>query len=164
MKGKWATGIIPRNFVWVLKDKLAVCERPGGYARNHRKIRRQEEIVWIRNQGFARIVSLLPSTHNLHAYEELGVPYEHVPLAPGADRAAVLAELYPRLRAWLAAGDKIVVHQEELGDVVMGVMAGYLLYAKLLESPPQAIAILEELAHRPMGAAGRELVTLAASL
>ena len=31
MKGKWAQGITPRNFVWVLKDRLAVCERPGGY-------------------------------------------------------------------------------------------------------------------------------------
>ena len=29
MKGKWAQGITPRNFVWVLKDRLAVCERPG---------------------------------------------------------------------------------------------------------------------------------------
>ncbi|MEY2406052.1 MAG: hypothetical protein QOG39_968, partial [Acidimicrobiaceae bacterium] len=28
MKGKWAQGIQPRNFAWVIKDKLAVCERP----------------------------------------------------------------------------------------------------------------------------------------
>ena len=30
MKGKWAQGIQPRNFAWILKDKLAICERPGG--------------------------------------------------------------------------------------------------------------------------------------
>ena len=29
MKGKWAQGIQPRNFAWVIKDKLAICERPG---------------------------------------------------------------------------------------------------------------------------------------
>jgi hypothetical protein len=34
-KGKWAQGITPRNFVWVLKDRLAVCERPGGYGQKH---------------------------------------------------------------------------------------------------------------------------------
>ena len=164
MKGKWATGIVPRNFVWIIKDKLAACERPGGYARNHRKIRRQEEILWIRNQGFDRVVSLLPSTHNLHAYDELDMPWEHIPLAPVGDTRAVLADLYARLTEWLAAGEKIVLHQEELGDTVMGVLAGYLLWARLLPAGPQAIAVLEELTHRPMGATGRELVATAAAL
>jgi hypothetical protein len=48
MKGKWAKGIPPRFFNWVIKGKLAVSERPGGYARNHRKVRRHEEILWLR--------------------------------------------------------------------------------------------------------------------
>ena len=52
MKGKWAQGIQPRNFAWIMKDQLAVCERPGGYGANHRRVRRQEEIIWIREQGF----------------------------------------------------------------------------------------------------------------
>ena len=56
MKGKWAAGIPPRNFAWVIKDRLAVSERPGGYARTHRRVRRQEEIIWIREQGFGRVV------------------------------------------------------------------------------------------------------------
>ena len=29
MKGKWAAGIPPRNFTWVMKDHLAISERPG---------------------------------------------------------------------------------------------------------------------------------------
>ena len=33
VKGKWAQGIEPRNFAWIIKDQLAVSERPGGYAR-----------------------------------------------------------------------------------------------------------------------------------
>ena len=73
MKGKWAQGIQPRNFAWILKDKLAVCERPGGYGANHRRVRRQEEIIWIREQGFTCVVTLIPSPHNLHNYDELGV-------------------------------------------------------------------------------------------
>ena len=41
MKGKWAKGIEPRYFAWIIRDQLAVSERPGGYARNHRRVRRQ---------------------------------------------------------------------------------------------------------------------------
>ena len=164
MKGKWATGIEPRNFVWVIKDRLAACERPGGYARNHRRIRRQEEIIWIRNGGFTRVISLLPSPHNLHAYDELGVTWEHLPFPPHAEARAMLADLYPRIRGWLAHGEKLLLHQEELGDIVVGVLAGYLVYAGLIPAGPQAIAILEELTHRPLGPPGRELVAVAASL
>ena len=39
LRGKWALGITPRNFTWIMKDKLAVCERPGGYGDNHRRVR-----------------------------------------------------------------------------------------------------------------------------
>ena len=120
MKGKWATGITPRNFVWVIKDHLAASERPGGYARNHRRIRRQEEIIWIRNMGFSRVISLLPSPHNLHAYDELDVKWEHVPFPPHADARSILADLYPRVRQWLAEGEKLLIHQEEFGDVLSG--------------------------------------------
>ena len=52
MKGKWAQGIKPRNFAWIIRDRLAICERPGGYGANHRRVRRQEEIIWLREQGF----------------------------------------------------------------------------------------------------------------
>ena len=33
LRGKWALGIQPRNFTWILKDKMAVCERPVGLVR-----------------------------------------------------------------------------------------------------------------------------------
>jgi hypothetical protein len=165
MRGKWAQGIEPRNFAWIIKDKLAVSERPGGYARNHRKVRRQEEIIWLREQGFTRIVSLLPSTHNLHAYEELSVPYTHLPLGGPADELHdALVELYTSLRGWMAAGERILLHQEELGDRLAGVVAGYLLWAKMLESGPQAIAVIEQIVHKQMGPAGREIVALVPGL
>lgn len=164
MRGKWAAGIPPRNFAWVIKDRLAIAERPGGYARNHRRVRRQEEIIWVREQGFARIISLLASTHNLHAYDELGMAWAHFPFPPHADPTSVLPELYAHLQHGLAAGDVLLVHQEELGDRLMGVMAGYLLWAGMLDSGPQAINILERICSRQMGPAGRELVALAPEL
>ena len=164
MKGKWAKGIEPRYFSWIIKEQLAVSERPGGYARNHRRVRRQEEILWIRSEDFTRVVSLLASPHNLHAYDELGVQWSHFPFGPHDDPRTVLPELYESLKVWLADGQRILVHMEELGDRLMGVMAGYLLYAKLLPTGPQAIAVIEQILHRQMGPAGRELVAVAASL
>jgi hypothetical protein len=164
VKSKWASGIVPRNFAWIIKDRLAVSERPGGYARTHRRVRRQEEIIWLREQGFTRVVSLLPSPHNLHAYEELGVPSEHIPLGPHDDARAFLADLYPRLREWLAAGEKILLHQEELGDRVQGVVAGYLVWSGLVPSSAQAISIIERINSRQMGPVGRELVAAAEDL
>jgi hypothetical protein len=163
MKGKWARGIRPRNFVWVMADRLAASERPGGYARTHRRIRRQEEIIWIREEGFTRVVSLLPSPHNLHAYEELGVAWEHIPFPPHEPREA-LEQLYPKLKAWLESGEKVLLHQEEFGDTLQGVLAGYLLYAGRVPTGHHAIAGLEHLTQRPMGPPGRQLVTIAATL
>ena len=85
VKGKWAAGIPPRNFTWVIKDRLAMSERPGGFAPNHRKVRRQEEIIWLQVQGFTRVVSLLPSSHNLQAYEERSMASVHFPLPSSGD-------------------------------------------------------------------------------
>ena len=164
MRGKWAAGIPPRNFTWIIKDQLAVSERPGGYARNHRRVRRQEEIIWLREQGFTRVVSLLGSTHNLHAYDELGVTWSHLPFSSLDDPRAVLPDLYEQLQRWLKDGERILVHQEDLGDRLMGVMAGYLLRTGMIKSGPQAIAVLERIVHRQMGPPGRELVALAKSL
>ena len=164
MRGKWAQGIVPRNFTWIIKDRLAICERPGGYGVNHRRVRRQEEIIWIREQGFTRVISLLPSPHNLHAYEELGVEYRHVPFGPHDDARVVLADFYADLKAQLEAGDKLVVHQEEVGDRLTGTLAGYLVYAGLVPDGPKAVAVVEQIVHRQMGPVGRELVGVAAAL
>ena len=164
MKGKWAQGIVPRNFAWVIKDRLAVAERPGGYGDNHRRVRRQEEIIWIREQGFSQIVSILPSSHNLHAYEELGVPCHHLPFGNQDDAASVLADLYPFVRDRLAEGERLILHHDLLGDRVSGTVAGYLVWAGLVPEPPQAVAIVEQILHRQMGPPARELVTLATRL
>jgi hypothetical protein len=164
MKGKWAQGIRPRNFAWVLKDRLAVCERPGGYGANHRRVRRQEEIIWIREQGFTCVVSLIPSPHNLHNYEELGVTYRHLPFGVHDAPTAVLTELYGELSTKLAVGGKLLIHQEEVGERISGAMAGYLLWSGLVPLAPQAVSLVERLLGRQMGPIGRDLVAVASSL
>jgi hypothetical protein len=162
MRGRWAAGIVPRNFAWIITDCLAVSERPGGYAPNHRKVRRQEELLWLRAQGFNRVISLLSSPHNLYAYGDFDLAWSHFPLSQTADAEAeeTLAALYPALLEWLRAGERVLVHQDELGDRIMGVMAGYIRWSGILPDGPQAITIVEQILSRQMGSAGRRLVAL----
>ena len=160
MRGKWAAGITPRHFTWIIQDRLAVCERPGGYGTNHRKVRRQEEIIWLREQGFTNVISLVESSHNLHNYDELGVPWRHRPFSASDDQEAFLIRLFPELRQLLVQGGKIVVHQDELSDRLCGLMAAYILWNELVPGPPQAISIVEQLLHRQLGSRARSLVAL----
>ena len=164
MKGKWAQGIVPRNFAWVIKDQLAVCERPGGYGTNHRKVRRQEEIIWIREQGFTRILSLLASPHNLHAYDELGVEWRHFPYGKHADPVTALLPFWQDVRQQLAAGDKVIVHHDDVSDKLEGAVGGYLVFAGIVPEQPRAVAIVEHVLQRQMGPAAREIVAAAVRL
>ncbi|HEX4866119.1 MAG TPA: hypothetical protein VFV32_00680 [Acidimicrobiales bacterium] len=164
MKGKWAQGIQPRNFAWILKDKLAVCERPGGYGANHRRVRRQEEIIWIREQGFTKVITLIPSPHNLHNYDELGVSWRHLPFGPHDDPRTIAETLYPELVQLLAGDGKVLVHQDELSDRVAGLMGGYLLWSGVVPHPPQATSVVERLLSRQMGPLGRDIVAMAATI
>jgi hypothetical protein len=164
LRGKWALGITPRHFTWILKDKLAICERPGGYGDSHRRVRRQEEIIWIREQGFTCVVTLIPSPHNLHNYDELGVAWRHLPFGPHDDPQTVIETLFPELAAMLAAGGKVLIHQDELSDRVSGLMAGYLLWAEVVPTAPQATSVVERLLSRQMGPLGRDLVAMAATI
>ena len=164
VKSKWARGITPRNFSWVIKEKLAVCERPGGYGQNHRRVRRQEEIIWIREQGFTKVISLVSSPANLHNYDELGVAWIHRPFTAVDDSLEFERSFFPELRGLLASDSKVLVHQEELGDRISGLMGGYLLWAGLLDTGPQTISVVERIVDRQMGPLGRELVSLGAKL
>jgi len=70
----------------------------------------------------------------------------------------VLEECYTDLRNSLADGQRVLMHQEELGDRVMGVVAGFLVWSGRLPTTPQAVAMVEHMIGRQMGPSGRELV------
>ncbi|MDG2112983.1 MAG: hypothetical protein P8N02_10260 [Actinomycetota bacterium] len=161
MKGKWADGIQPRNFAWVIKDQLAASERPGGYGAHHRRVRRQEEIIWIRQQQFDIVISLIPSPHNLHNYEELGLPYLHRPWPNHDQLPQFLTMVQAEIADALAAGRKVLLHKEEVGDRVCGLTAVHLVVSGLVPSGPQATAVVERIFQRRLGPVGRELVELA---
>lgn len=163
-KGKWAQGITPRHFQWIIQDQVAVCERPGGYGPNHRKVRRQEEIIWVREQGFNPVISIIPAPHNLHNYDELAVTWSHHPYPAPEDQPKYLYDIYREIKRAVDGGSKVLVHHEELGDRTIGVMAGYLVWAKFLPDATKAIYLLEHMTSRQLGPAGRDLVAVAAKL
>ncbi len=160
-KGKWAQGIEPRHFRWVIGEQLAICERPGGYGTNHRKVRRQEEVIWIRENRFDHVISLIPSDHNLHSYDELGVRWKHWPFPPSVDPDIALAQMYPELQTLLASDAKLLMHVEEVSDRLAGVLCGYLRWSGLVPETPNAIVVIEQILGRQLGAIGRNLVAAA---
>lgn len=161
MRGKWAAGIPPRNFTWIIRDRLAISERPGGFAPTHRRVRRKEEIIWLRQQGFERVVSLLPSPHNLAAYEDEELEWAHYPMAKAVDPRTVLLDLYGDLADSIGQRRRVLVHQDELGDRIMGTIGGFLVWSERLASGPQAVALMEQVVGHAMGSEGRELVVVA---
>ena len=162
-KGKWAQGIKPRAFQWVIQDQLAICERPGGYGTNHRRVRRQEEVIWIRENNFAFVVSLIPSDHNLHSYDEQGMPWKHWPFSPSLDLETALPQLYGELQTLLGDNKRLLLHMEEVGDRLAGLVAGYLRWTGMVPVTFDAIMVMERILERQMGPAGRSIVTAAAS-
>jgi hypothetical protein len=159
LRGRWAQGLEPRGFAWIVTDRLAASERPGGFARNHRKVRRQEELIWLVGHGFTHVLSLLDSPHNLHAYEEAGLPYEHVPLGRRDDWPQSLERIYTTLKKWLDdPAERVLIHHEEFGERLVGVLTGYLLFAGVVHQGPHAIVMMEKITGRELGAPGREIV------
>jgi hypothetical protein len=147
-----------------MKDKLALCERPGGYGDNHRRVRRQEEIIWLRENGFGCLISIIPAPHNLHNYDELSLPYRHRPFTGLDDLGEWLRAFYIELNDLLGSGVKVIVHSEHLDDRIVGIMGGYIRWSGLVDDPSQAITVIERIAGRPLDPFGREVMLMAADL
>lgn len=157
-KGKWAQGIQPRHFAWIIRDQLAICERPGGFGENHRKVRRTEEIIWIREQDFDRVISISPAPNNLHNYDEMGVRWLHWPYPQTEEIGRYLTDSYNQLAALLAENRKLLVHGDEISERLLGFLAGYLVYTAMVPEPPRAISLIENITSRQLGADGRSVV------
>ncbi len=157
MKGKWAAGIEPRNFTWVFRDKLAVSERPGGSTMVHRKVRRDEELLWLKHSGITRIVSVLPPAA-VETSDSVGISNANYPLTIGGDMPLVLAQCYQDLADSLERGDVTLLHGDEVSDRLLGVVIGYLMWSGRVTSLPMAISSVERLFRRSLGPEGRVIV------
>ena len=159
MRGKWAQGIEPRFFRWIITGRIAVCERPGGYGESHRRVRRNEEVLWILNHDFDRVISLIPSPYNLSSYREHGLAYRHMPFAGPEAGPDALASVLAAVRDH-AAGERVLVHGSEVGDRIGGVVASYLLWTGLVDQDSHAVSVTERLLQRELGPVARELVSM----
>ena len=92
------------------------------------------------------------------------MPYLHRPYGPGDDARTVLHALYPEIHEQLTAGSKVVLHADEVGDRVAGVVGGYVRWTGMVPEGPQAISIIETITGRQLDPMGRGLIALAAEL
>lgn len=158
MKGKWAAGIAPRNLTWIMDGRLAASERPGGHSATHRKVRRQEEIIWLRENGFTCVISIMPGDSNLVAYTELGVRSMGIALAPDGPHDAALKTVFEELDRQLRDGGRILLHDDDLSDRTMAVVGGFLIHTGKMPEMPIAVTVVERLFSRQLGPDGRAIM------
>ncbi|NOY54634.1 MAG: hypothetical protein GXP34_01470 [Actinobacteria bacterium] len=157
------TGLEPRAFTWVIKGRLAVCERIGGHGIQHRRVRREEEIVWLQSgAGINTVVTLLAGGQNVANYQDAGFTVFHEPLVGEYEQGDV-DRVFDALDLALSEPDSVVlVHRDLVDDTIAGLLAGYLVYSKLVTDPILAIAVIQEILGRPLGPEGRALVPVRA--
>ncbi len=158
---KKSTGLEPRNFTWVIKGKLAVSERIGGYGFQHRKVRREEELIWLEEAGITTIVSLYGPEQSILPYEAAGfrssatdVPVDIEP-EDVEDVLAVIAEAIDE------EDSVVLIHRDTVDDTLAGLLASYLLYSGKLEDPIVATDVIQRILGFAIGPEGRRLIATA---
>ncbi len=155
---KKPTGLEPRGFRWVIKDRLAVSERIGGYGFQHRKVRREEEIVWLMDHGVNTAVSLLGSNQNSMAYEVAGLRFFSVEVEDELEPGEAIA-VFEVLDEALAPPDAVaLVHRDTIDDTLGGLLAGYLIHSGMLKDPIVATDVIQRILGRAIGPEGRRLI------
>lgn len=151
-------GLEPRGFKWVIAGRLAISERIGGYGFQHRRVRREEEIIWISDQGINTVVSLMPGNQNQAAYEGATFRFFHYPIEDDLE-SSERDEVFGILDEALGEpGASVLVHRELIGDLLVGLMGGYLVHAGLIKNPIVATSVIQEISGRPLGPEGRALI------
>ncbi len=158
------TGLRPRDFVWVIAGRLAVSQRIGGHGFQHRRIRREEEILWLKNEGkFNTIVSLLSGNQNVQAYDDAAFKVYHEPIGQEFDVEADTSRVVKTIHeAVTQQGAVVLVHRDLVDETLSGVMAAYLIHSKLLDDPIKAAAVIQEILGRPLGPMARSMMNVAA--
>ncbi len=153
-----ARGLKPREFTWVIADSLATSERIGGHGFQHRRVRREEEISWLKDVGITTVVSLLPGNQNLASYETAGFAVLHQPLEDEYEPGDI-NEVFSTLTQALADGSsRVLIHRDHVDDTVAGLLAGYLVHSGLVDNQILAAAVIQEILGRPLGPEGRSLI------
>lgn len=113
----------PRRIWWARPRKLCALERPGGGGRSHRPERREAEIEYLKHAGVRSVISLMPTRHNLSAYEEAGLTAIHLPVEEDAEG---LLEAVTVLRRETRKPGAVAIHANRHTDFVAAVCARHL--------------------------------------
>ena len=151
-------GLEPRGFKWIIAGRLAMSERIGGYGFQHRRVRREEEITWLKDQGINSVLSFLPSNQNQAAYDSAGFRVFHRPIEEELESEDV-SDIFGVFDEALAPrGASLLVHRDLIDDVIVGLLGGYLVHGGLIEDPIIATSVIQEISGRPLGPEGRRLI------
>ena len=154
-------GLEPRGFKWVIAGRLAISERIGGYGFQHRRVRREEEIIWLAEQGINTVLSLMPGNQNQAAYEGATLRVFHFPIEDDLDPEDVGEAFRVLDDALEYPGASVLVHRELIDDLLVGLMGGYLVHSGLVKDPIVATSVIQEISGRPLGPEGRQLIPAA---
>lgn len=151
------TGLEPRGFTWVISRRLAVSERIGGYGFQHRRVRREEEITWLKHAGITAVLSLLEGNQNIAAYEAAGIEAFNEWLAE-LEPESVRRVFRSMSKISSKPGTVLLVHRDIIDDAVAGVLAGYLVHSGRISDPIVATALVQEILKRPLGPEARAII------
>ena len=151
-------GLEPRGFKWVIAGRLAVSERIGGYGFQHRRVRREEEIIWLTEQGINVVLSFLPGSQNQAAYSDANFRFFNYAIEEELEDDQV-DEIFAAMDEALGPrGASLLVHRDLIDDTVMGLLGGYLVHAGLIEDPIIATSVIQEISGKALGPEGRRLI------
>jgi hypothetical protein len=142
----------------VIKGRLAVSERVGGYGFQHRKVRREEEIVWLQDHGIDTIVSLLGANQNSMAYEGAGLRFLSADADVDIEPEEAIAVFDIIAEALAPPGAVVLVHRDTIDDTLGGLLAGYLIHSGMLDDPIVATDVIQRILGRAIGPEGRRLI------
>lgn len=124
----------------------------------HRQVRRDEELLWLKHQGFGRVISILPIMQSMSVYFEHGLTASHYALRGGPQQKDVLEACYLDIANSMATNTTVLLHSDEVSDRLLGVVAGYLVWSKKVSTVPASIALVERLFKRSIGPDGRSVL------
>ena len=67
-------------------------------------------------------------------------------------------QFFADLNSLLSAGQRIIVHAEEVGDQVVSVMGAYLRWLGVVTESTEAVSLIERLTNRRLEPASRALI------
>lgn len=134
---RWGDGIPPKNLLWIVPDKLAVCDCPGGFGDTRRQARLKEELIWIRKTNFDAVILLLSDPEMTQAYESMHIASFELKMSqlPTPD---VLDKIYFEIGKRLDNGQKLLVHRHNLDDTMTAFMGCFLMWYDLADTPVSA--------------------------